>query len=172
MKRHLLLVGLPGSGKSTVGKLVADHLGAPFIEPDAIIVRKMQMPVARIFGMVGEPTFREMERQAVESALAGPPAVIAPGAGWAAQPGQLDQALTQACVIYLKVMIGTAAKRVGDGESRPLLAGSDPVEAIRGLLKDREPYYHRAEVEVKCDIKTAEQVAEEIVGLARTNAGW
>lgn len=172
MKRHLVLVGLPGSGKSTVGKLVADQLGAPFIEPDAIIVRKMQMPIARIFGMHGEASFREMERQAVEHALAGPPAVIAPGAGWAAQPGQLDQALGQGYVIYLKVMIGTAAKRVGDGEERPLLTGSDPVEAIRELLKVREPFYSKAEVEVKCDIKTAEQVAEEIVALARNNAGW
>ncbi len=172
MKRHLVLIGLPGSGKSTAGKLVADQLGAPFIEPDTIIVRKMQMPVTRIFGMHGEPTFREMERQAVEAGLAGPPAVIAPGGGWAAQPGQLDLALTQACVIYLKVMIGTAAKRVGDGESRPLVAGPDPLEAIRGLLRDREPFYNRAEFEVKCDIKTAEQVAEEIVGLARNNAGW
>ncbi|MEO8030608.1 MAG: shikimate kinase [Gemmatimonadota bacterium] len=172
MKRHLVLIGLPGSGKSTVGKLVADQLGAPFIEPDTILVRKMQMPVARIFGMHGEASFREMERQAMESALSGPPSVIAPGGGWAAQPGQLDEAMTKSCVIYLKVMIGTAAKRLAGDDTRPLVSSADPVGSIRGLLKDREPFYCRAEIEVKCDIKTAEQVAEEIVGLARNNAGW
>jgi shikimate kinase len=172
MTRHLLLVGLPGAGKTTVGKLAADRLGAPFVDPDSIIIRKMQMPVAQVFGMVGEPTFREMERQAVESVLAGPPAVIAPGAGWAVQPGQLEGALPRAYVVYLKVMIGTAAKRVGEGESRPLLVGADPVEALRKLLKEREPYYLRAEVELKCDIKTAEQVADDLVALARANAGW
>lgn len=172
MKRHLLLVGLPGSGKTTVGKLAAERLGAQFVDPDSIIVRKMQMPVARIFGMMGEPTFREMEHQAVDAALSGPPAVIAPGAGWAIQPGQLDDALSRAYVVYLKVMIGTAAKRVGEGDSRPLLAGSDPVEALRNLLKEREPFYLRAEAELKCDIKSAEQVADDLVALARANAGW
>lgn len=172
MTRHLLLVGLPGSGKTTVGKLAADRLGAPFVDPDSTIIRKMQMPIAQVFGMHGEPTFREMERQVVESALAGPPAVIAPGGGWVNQPGQLDDALLRAYVVYLKVMIGTAAKRVGDGKSRPLIAGQDPVEAVRKLFKLREPYYLQAEAELKCDIKTAEQVADDLVALARANAGW
>ncbi len=172
MKRHLLLIGLPGSGKTTCGKLAADRLGVPFVDPDQIIVRKMQMPVSQVFGMMGEGKFREMEAQAVEAALSGPPAVIAPGGGWAVQPGQLDAALGRAYVIYLKVMIGNADKRVGDGGDRPLLVGNDRVEILRKLLKEREPYYLRAEAEIKTDIKTPEQVADDLVALARANAGW
>jgi shikimate kinase len=87
MKRHVLLVGLPGVGKSLVGRLVAEELRAPLLDIDSILVRQMGMPIAQIFGMVGEPRFRAMERDAVDTARAREPAVIVPGAGWAAQPG-------------------------------------------------------------------------------------
>ena len=71
MRRHVLLVGLPGSGKSTVGQLVADGLEAPLLDIDLILVRQMGMPIAQIFGMVGEPRFRAMERDAVDTAQSG-----------------------------------------------------------------------------------------------------
>src|SRR2546429_2234624 len=86
MKRHVMLVGLPGVGKSTVGRLVAEGLDAPLLDIDSILVRQMGMPIAQIFGMVGETRFRAMERDAVNTAQAREPAVIVPGAGWAAEP--------------------------------------------------------------------------------------
>jgi Shikimate kinase len=67
VKRHVLLVGLPGVGKSLVGQLVAEGLPAPLLDIDSILVRQMGMPVAQIFGMVGEPRFRAMERDAVDT---------------------------------------------------------------------------------------------------------
>jgi hypothetical protein len=98
MKRHLILVGLPGSGKSTVGRLVAERLGAAFIDVDAIIIRRMQMPVARIFGEFGEIRDRELEREAMETTLAGEPAVISPAAGGRRSRARSEAATGRACV--------------------------------------------------------------------------
>jgi len=172
MKRHLILVGLPGAGKSTVGRLVAGTLGAAFVDIDATIVRKMQMPVASIFGAHGEAAFRKMEREAVAAALAAAPSVISPGGGWVVQPGALEAARPGAYLVYLKAMLTTIVRRTAGDESRPLLAGEEPLAVLRALLKEREPYYLQADAEVKSDVRSPEQVAEEVVALARANAGW
>ncbi|HUR94445.1 MAG TPA: shikimate kinase [Gemmatimonadales bacterium] len=172
MKRHVLLVGLPGVGKSTVGQLVAEGLEAPLLDIDSILVRQMGMPVAQMFGMLGEARFRSMERDAVQTAQAREPAVIVPGAGWAAQPGQLDEASRVCLIIYMKCAAKTAARRSQGSEVRPLLEGADPVERTRALLQAREPFYKLAHYEVSADTKTPAAIAEEVVGLARAHGGW
>jgi shikimate kinase len=172
MKRHVLLIGLPGAGKSTVGGLVAEGLGAPLLDIDSILVRQMGMPVAQIFGMVGEPRFRAMERDAVATAQAREPAIIVPGGGWAAQPGQLEAAKQACLTIYLRCTPATAARRSEQGEVRPLLVGTDPIERTRLLLQAREPFYRLADYEVSADVKAAPAVAQEVIRLARTHGGW
>jgi shikimate kinase len=172
MPRHIVLIGLPGSGKSTVGKLVADALGAPLIDIDGLLVREMGMPIIQIFGMLGEPRFREMEREAVKAAQAREPCVIVPGGGWAAQPGQLEAAKPSSLVIYLKCQAGTASKRSEQGEARPLLAGVDPVQKMKLLLDEREPFYSRADHEVNAENCPPEAVAAEVMALARQYGGW
>jgi shikimate kinase len=172
MPRHIVLVGLPGSGKSTVGKLVAEALGADVIDIDNLLVREMGMPVTQIFGMVGEARFRQMERDAVNAAQAREPCVIVPGGGWAAQPGQLQAAKPQSLVIYLKCSAATAAKRSAQGEARPLLAGVDPVQRVRSLLEEREPFYLQADHKVSAEGGPAEAVAAEVMTLARQYGGW
>jgi shikimate kinase len=173
MPRHILLVGLPGSGKSTVGKLVAEALKAPFIDVDGLLVREMGMPVSQIFGMVGEAKFRELERDAVKAAQGGAPGIIVPGGGWAAQPGQIEEAIATSLVFYLKCMPQTATKRAGQSEARPVLAGGDdPAHRMRTLLDEREPFYKKAHHQVDAELKSAEAVATEVVGLARHHGGW
>jgi shikimate kinase len=172
MPRHVLLVGLPGSGKSTVGRLVAEALGTKVIDIDGLFVREMGMPISQIFGMVGESRFREMERDAVKAAQGGDPCVIVPGGGWAAQPGQLDQARETSLVVYLKCQAGTAMKRSEQGEARPLLAGPDPGQRMRTLLEEREPFYLKAHCQVNTESVPAEAVAAEVMALARQHAGW
>jgi shikimate kinase len=172
VSRHVLLVGLPGVGKSTVGRLVAEGLPAPLLDIDSILVRQMGMPIAQIFGMIGEPRFRAMERDAVNTAQAREPAVIVPGAGWAAQPGQLEAAKRACLVVYLKCTVTTATRRSQEGEVRPLLTGADPMERARALLAAREPFYKLADYEVAADVKAAPVVAQEVIRLARTHGGW
>ncbi|HEX6615451.1 MAG TPA: shikimate kinase [Gemmatimonadales bacterium] len=171
MRRHVLLVGLPGCGKSTVGRLVAESLGAPLLDIDSILVRQMGMPVEQIFGMVGETRFRAMERDAVATARARDPAVIVPGAGWAAQPGQLESARANSLIIYLRCGAATAARRTEDGEVRPLLAGDAPGK-VRSLLAEREPFYRLADYVVAAEPAPAAGVAGEVVKLARAHGGW
>ena len=172
MPRHILLVGLPGSGKSTVGRLVAEGLSCPLIDIDGLLVREMGMPVSQIFGMVGEPRFREMERDAVKAAQAGSPGVIVPGGGWAAQPGQLEAVVSSSLVIYLRCHPATAANRTQQGEVRPLVAGTDPTQQMRVLLEEREPFYLLAPHKVDAERPAAEAVASQVLGLARQYGGW
>ena len=172
MRRHILLVGPPGVGKSTVGRQVAEELGAPLFDIDSLLVREMGMPVAQIFGMVGEQRFREMEQKAVLAAVeAEEPAVIVPGGGWAAQPGHMHAAREFALLIYLRCLPSTAAKRSEEGEVRPLLQGADPVEMMRQLLELREPFYKLADFELASE-RGLDQVVAGVVELARKHGGW
>jgi shikimate kinase len=172
MPRHLILIGLPGSGKSTVGQQVAEALGAPLFDIDSLLVREMGMPVEQIFGMVGESRFREMEHKAVLAAAAAEePAVIVPGGGWAAQPGHMHGARDFALLIYLRSLPGTASKRIEQGEVRPLVAGPDPVDRMRKLLDAREPFYKLADFEVAAE-RGVDQVVAGVVELARKHGGW
>jgi shikimate kinase len=172
VKKHIVLIGLPGSGKTTVGRLVADRLHAGFVDVDSILNRKEGKPIAMIFAEKGESAFREMERKEMEAALANEPAVVSPGGGWAAQPGALEAAKAAAYVVYLKTRPETAAARAAPSGTRPVLMGQDPETQMRALIKEREPFYVRADAKVETDKKTADQVAAEVVRLAQTSAGW
>ncbi|HEU4830383.1 MAG TPA: shikimate kinase, partial [Gemmatimonadales bacterium] len=149
----------------------ATLLSAAAHDIDAILVRRMQMPIERIFGEFGEARFRELEREAVSAALGGPPSVVVPGGGWAAQPGALESVRPAAFLIYVKVPPAVAAARAAGGEARPLLTGPSPLERMRAILKDREPCYLRADAEVLNEGPPAETAAA-IAKMARQYAGW
>ncbi len=161
--RHIVLIGLPGSGKSTVGPLVAAALELPFVDLDGVIIRRMGMPVARIFGEFGEAHFRTLEREATADRLASDPAVIAPGGGWAAQPGNLEQARDRALFFYLLVAPDIALERAGRGAVRPLLAGGEGLTRMNTLLAERESFYARADATVRNDSEDPAPAAAEIV---------
>lgn len=165
--RHVVLIGLPGSGKSTVGPLVATDLDIPFVDLDSVIIRRMGMPVVRIFGEFGEAHFRKIEREVTAERLAAPPFVIAPGGGWAAQPGNLDQARDRALFFYLQVASDIALERVGRGAVRPLLAGGEGLARMNTLLSEREPFYTRADATIQNDAADPALAAAAIVDWIR-----
>lgn len=166
--RHLVLVGLPGVGKSTVGALVAAGLGRPFVDIDAVVVRRMGMPIERIFGEFGEPRFRELEREAMTEQLGGAPSILAPGGGWAAQPGNLERARSAARFVWLTASPETALRRAMDGGVRPLLEGpADGVARMAALLAERSAYYARADLTVGNEREDPSFAAEEIIAWLR-----
>lgn len=170
--RHVILVGLPGSGKTTVGRLVAAALGTAFHDVDPIIEAEAGLTVHQIFADKGEDVFRSVEARTVTRLLAGPAAIIAPGGGWAAQPGNLDAAVTAgAFVIYLHSSPEDAARRTEGDSVRPLLVGGNRLALLRELLEARESYYRQSEATVLTDGRSVAEVAREVAELARAGAG-
>lgn len=172
MTRHLILIGLPGAGKTTVGARSAALLGARFTDLDLVIESRARRPIPEIFAVEGEPAFRRLERTAMDQVLSQKPQVIAPGGGWAAEPGNLEAAEERAFAIYLAISPERAAARLATSYARPLLAGADRVAKLERLLEQREAYYRRAGMEIDASIGSPDLVAEAVVAIARRYAGW
>lgn len=171
MKRHVVLLGLPGAGKSTVGRRAARLLGADFDDIDVLVVRRAGRSIADIFATEGEPAFRRRERAAMAAALRRPARVITAGGGWAAEPGNLEAAAGRALTVYLSCTPETAVRRTAGSADRPLLA-ADHLPALAALLARRDPFYRLADVEVSTDERDADAVASDVVALARSHGGW
>lgn len=167
--RHLLLLGLPGSGKSTIGPLVAARLGRPFVDLDAEIERREGRSVAEVFATSGEAQFRAMERAISDEMLASgvAPMVLSPGGGWIEDPANRARIGDHAFAVYLRVETAVAIRRMGPAtEARPLLAGPDPEAKLTELLARREQFYLQSQYTVSTDSMTPEQAASSIVALA------
>jgi shikimate kinase len=161
---RLFLVGFMGSGKSTVGRLVAESLDMPLVDLDEIIEADAQMPVAEVFARQGEDVFREMETAALLSLEDLPPAVVACGGGVVLRPENRAALKRLGRVVYLKVTAGEAVARIGDADTRPLLAGPAGSLAATSLLAARESLYTSvADVTVDTMGRTPEQVAVKVV---------
>lgn len=171
----MILVGLPGSGKSTVGRLAAELLGAPWVDLDVAIEKRSGKTIPRIFTEDGEPAFRALEAELSEAVLAGEPVVFSPGGGFIADPDRRRDVLARGLVIYLETSPEVAAGRVGEGGGtahRPLLAGGDPVARIAELLRQRGPAYLEARERVTTDGVRPADVARRVAELARAKGGW
>jgi shikimate kinase len=142
--RHVVLIGLMGAGKTTVGRECATRLARPFVDTDDLVVAGAGMPITEIFGVEGEAGFRERERAAIADACASPePLVIACGGGAMSDPENRREVRAAGFVVWLQAPVEVLAARVGDDPGRPLLAG-DPLGALRHLEARRAPAYGAA----------------------------
>jgi shikimate kinase len=171
-RRHVVLVGLPGSGKTTVGRLVAAALGAGFVDVDEAIERRAGKSVQRIFGEDGEEAFRALEAAVGDTVLRGPPAVIAPGGGFFANDRTRELARSSGLVVYLETDPREAVRRLGGPGGRPLLEGGDPERKMASLLVARAATYRESECSVDTTGVAAEDVVRRVVSLARDRGGW
>jgi shikimate kinase len=167
-ERHVVLVGLPGAGKTTAGRAAAMILGRPFLDFDEEIERRSGCTVAELFAREGETAFREREVQ-LSAELAGlPPMVLAPGGGWMANAVAAATLRPAARIIYLRVSPVAALARMGPAlAARPLLAGSDPRAALDALLDRRARLYAQADHALDTETLTAAEVAESLAAMTR-----
>ncbi|MCX4385388.1 shikimate kinase [Micromonospora peucetia] len=161
-----VLVGAPGSGKTTVGLALAELLGVEFRDTDLDIVRQAGKPISEIFIDEGEDHFRTLERAAVAAGLASCGGVLALGGG-AVLAEENRAALVGHAVVYLSVDLSDAVKRVGLGAGRPLLA-INPRATLKYLLDQRRPLYAEvATATVVTDGRSPAEIAAEIVALLK-----
>lgn len=164
LPRRVLLVGFMGSGKSSVGPLVARALGWAFHDFDEVLEAEEGRPVARIFAGSGEAWFREAEDRVARRLLALDGVVLASGGGWAAVAGRLRSLPVGTRSVWLKVTPEEAVRRAaGEAGSRPLLLVPDPLAEARRLLAERSPRYGECDLEVDTDGRSMEDVTARIL---------
>lgn len=148
LTRPLVLVGLMGAGKTSVGKRLAQYLGVGFIDSDAEIERAAGMTIPEIFTHLGEPAFRDGERRVISRLMTERPGVIATGGGAFIEPRTRAAIKGGAASVWLRADLGLLWDRVRDRPGRPLLQVADPRAVLSDLLDRRYPIYAEADVVV------------------------
>ncbi|MFI6991332.1 shikimate kinase [Nonomuraea wenchangensis] len=162
MTAKAVLIGPPGSGKTTLGRLLAERLGVGFRDTDSDVEAVAGKPVSDIFVEDGEARFRELEHEAVRLALAEHDGILSLGGGAVLHP-ETQALLAGHHVVYLQVGLADAVQRVGLASARPLLVLS-PRSQLKKLMEERRPVYERlAAVTVTTDQREPAELAEEIL---------
>ncbi|MDO8749876.1 MAG: 3-dehydroquinate synthase [Dehalococcoidia bacterium] len=175
----IIITGFSGTGKSRVGRAVAQLLGWEFVDTDAEVVRRAGKPISRIFRDEGEDAFRRMEREALQQAVSGGQRrVVATGAGAIMNSVSLDIMDKSGFLVCLEARPETIYQRLRQGqestdelEIRPLLQGTDPLTRIRQLKAERQPAYAQARWTVHTDALSVEEVAQEVARAWRRASG-
>jgi len=160
---NIALIGFMGTGKSSVGRLVADQLHFTFLDTDDVIIARAGKPITDIFAQEGEAVFRERESRLVEELTHRTRTVIATGGGLPVNPANLASLKTHALVICLWSSPEKIWERVRSQAHRPLLNESDPLEKVRSLLAVREPSYRQADVLVNTEMRSLREVAQQVI---------
>lgn len=161
--RSVVLVGLMGAGKTTIGRRLASRLALPFRDADLEIEAAAGMPVADIFAIYGEPAFRDGERRVISRLLAGGRIVLATGGGAYMNPGTRQQIAQSAVSIWLKADHETLMRRVRRRTHRPLLKTADPDDTMRRLMAERYPVYGLADLTVESQDSSHERITETVL---------
>lgn len=160
---NLALIGFMGTGKSSVGRLVAELLHYTFLDTDDVIVARAGKSITDIFVQDGEAAFRQKESQLVEELTRRTRTVISTGGGLPVNPANLVSLKTHALVICLWAAPEKIWERVRNQSHRPLLQEGDPVQKIKELLAAREPCYRQADVLVNTEMRSMREVAHQVI---------
>jgi len=169
--RPIVLIGLMGAGKSSVGLRLAEALGAPFRDSDNEIEKAANLTVPEIFAKYGEPDFRDGERKVIARLLAEGPMVLATGGGAFMNENTRAEIEKRAVSVWLKADLDLLVSRTSGRTHRPLLNRGNPREILRGLIDERHPVYAKADVTVVSRAgQTHEQMANRIIAALKRHA--
>lgn len=173
---NIVLAGFMGSGKSAVGRALAQRLGWKFVDTDTLITDRAGKDIPAIFEEEGEEGFRAREREAITSLAGRTRLVVATGGGTPTDPDNLNNLRSLGPIVHLRAMPDTILKRIGAAGDRPLLAGAsdrkERLARIRVLLDERNPAYARCDLTVETDKRDVGGVAAAILDdLDRTSPG-
>jgi shikimate kinase len=160
---NIALIGFMGTGKSSVGRMVAAQLGFDFLDTDELIESRAKKTIAAIFAGDGEPKFREYERDVVKELSSRKGLVISTGGGLGANESNLAALKENSLVVCLWASPEKIWQRVKHQTHRPLLREADPMAKIRQLLAARESIYKQADVLLNTDVRSAREVAGQIL---------
>lgn len=161
-KRNLVLTGFMGTGKTSVGRLLAEELGLRFVDTDALVEERAGMSIRRIWETGGEEAFRRLERSVIQEVAAGADQVIASGGGAVLDAENRQHLFQSSWVVCLTASPEEILRRVRKSQNRPLLQERNPAERIRSLLAQREPVYAMADLVVETTGRSPKEVAAEV----------
>ena len=161
--RNIALIGFMGTGKSSVGRLLAEQLHFTFVDTDELIEARTGKSISAIFAELGEAAFRKIEREVVAELAVRKRAVISTGGGVGANPENLSNLKSHALVVCLWASPEKIWDRVKNQSHRPLLRETYPKVKIRELLAAREPFYKQADVLLNTELRSLREVAHQVI---------
>jgi shikimate kinase len=167
----IVLVGMMGSGKSSIGRRVAARLGIPFVDADSEIEKAAGMTIDEIFSVRGEPEFRSGEARVILRLLEGGPQVLSTGGGAFMNAGTRAAIARKGISIWLDAEFDVLMKRIRRRHDRPLLKTEDPAATLRRLMEERYPVYALADLRVQSRDVSHERIVDEIVGAVAAHLG-
>jgi shikimate kinase len=163
---HIWLIGMMGSGKTTIGGIVAEHLSMPLVDTDAVVMERSGRTVSELFA-VSEETFRSEERSAIEELASGPPSVISTGGGAVLDDANVRAMRATGVVVLLEAAVEVLeARLVGDGTVRPLIESGGDLASI--AMSRSERYRDASDHAVNTEDRSIQEIAEDVVRCART----
>jgi len=163
LKRPIVLVGLMGAGKSTIGRRLASEINAPFIDSDTAISEAAECSISDIFAIYGETMFRDLEKRVMLRLLSEEPMVIATGGGAFMNPDIREAIKEKGISVWLRADIDVLVERVSRRNSRPLLEGGDKRAILTKLMQERGTVYSQADIVVDNNVNEHDKVVMEVV---------
>jgi shikimate kinase len=162
-RRSVVLVGMMGAGKSSIGRRLAARLGVPFVDADTEIEKAAGMTIPEIFSAHGEPYFRAGEQRVIARLLDGGPQVLATGGGAFMNPETRAMIAAKGISVWLRATLDVLTKRIKRRGDRPLLKTANPADTLRRLIDERYPTYAEAALTVESRDVPHDTIVEEIV---------